>query len=226
MDGKITDLPLLANGERGRETVLKEYSAPAQCCNCIPCDAECCPAEYCALTNYRIITLKQIDGSTTLSSAFLEDVSAASVGRARPKWKLILFLCLMSAACLFWVYVLWGGGHPESTVGTFLQLFGWGFMLLALLVYILRSSAVHFMVANTDGDPHKQLFEIRQGNRGNAIDLVHRYFSLKLAIRQEKLLPPGRQNAPPVPMEMVNQMADNYGPDHGDVRVHVAQPFF
>mmetsp|Transcript_47730 Transcript_47730/g.76967 ORF Transcript_47730/g.76967 Transcript_47730/m.76967 type:complete len:249 (-) Transcript_47730:301-1047(-) len=242
MDGKITDLPLFEHGERGRETVLKEYCAPAKCCHCIPCDNECCPAEYCVITNYRILTLKQMHGSTTLSSAFLEDVSAASVGRERPKWKRILFLFLVSIVCLFFGFLDIGYISRECDYSdydycaeakgmyevraVFLQLFGWGCMLLALLFYIFRSSAVHFMVANTDGNPHKQLFEIRQGNRVNAIDLVHRYFSLKLAIRQEKLLPPGRQNAPPAPTETVNRMDDTYGPDVSDVRVNVAQPFF
>jgi len=211
MDGKITDLPLFEHGERGRETVLKEYCAPAKCCHCIPCDNECCPAEYCVLTNYRILTLKQMHGSTALSSAFLEDVSAATVGRARPKWKTILFLCLVSVACFYAGFLMQGE--------VFLPLLGGACILLALLLYIFRSSAVHFMVANTDGNPHKQLFEIRQGNRGNAIDLAHRYFSLKLAIRQGKPLPPS------TPMETVNRMADTYGPDIVDVRLHVAQPF-
>jgi len=146
MDGKITDLPLFEHGERGRETVLKEYCAPAKCCHCIPCDNECCPAEYCVITNYRILTLKKMHGSTTLSSVFLENVSAASVGRERPKWKRILFLFLVSVVCLFFGFLV---------RAVLLQLIGWGCMLLALMLYIFRSSAVHFMVANTDGNPHK-----------------------------------------------------------------------
>jgi len=198
LDGKITDLPLLPG-----EVVQRQYSAPGKCCHCIPCNAECCPAEFCVLTNHRVLSLKQMHGTTVISSVFIDDVTAASVGRVRPHWYLILGLCLVGVALPFLglqIAVNASDGSDDSEVGgttaVLLQFVGVLLILLALWIYFKRASAVNFMVQGVDSDD-KNLFSLRQSSRFNAVDMVNRYFSIKFMHRQQQFDSPlEMQNAP------------------------------
>ena len=165
------------------------------------------------ITNYRILSLKQIQGTTVLSSVFLENVTAASVGRVRPNWKLILLLCLVAAALLFFGRLFFGLNRWAAADKSYrdedddrgpaiaMIIFGVASFLLAVWIFYARDNAVNFMVQAADSADNN-LFSLAQSSRGNAIDMVHHYFPLKLAQRMQGYSP---ASAPAmVPPEMLN----------------------
>ena len=167
----ITDVPLLP-GER----ILGDFVGNTECCfipvNQIDCC--CCSKECGRLTDRRIIfQTNSLRSGLLQSSALLEDVTACSLGRARPKWGRILTLLLVgvvlvgvfSDLLLRWDYDCgyernaYSSGYSKKScdyppVGWHIALwFGLALIGLAAWIYYARPTSIHYFVKGaTDND--------------------------------------------------------------------------
>ena len=146
------------------------------------------------LTNRRILVQRQDHGTVILAAAFLEDVSACWVGRQRPRWWRILFLCVVGSILMY----IGANNHacrrrceddyslPERCKNACTQgdavayVSGAFFVLVAIFIYLLRKTTVTFMV---DGNDDK--FELVITSRAEAMDLIRRYFNMKEEVRND-----------------------------------------
>jgi len=170
----ITDVPLMHG-----ETVVLDFQGEG---GFIRCSAECCPKDFGRLTNRRIIVLQKSAGSPVYSTALLENVTACSVGRQRPRWWVILPIFFTG---FLGVLISILGATTEECDGAcsnrafIVSLIGCSMILLAVWIFQQRPTAIHFFEGPKGTDNG---FSIAVGNRGVALKLLERYYAAKSSI--------------------------------------------
>mmetsp|Transcript_39366 Transcript_39366/g.77120 ORF Transcript_39366/g.77120 Transcript_39366/m.77120 type:complete len:274 (+) Transcript_39366:172-993(+) len=186
------------------ETVVKDLLGNSDCCSCTPDEVR--------LTDRRVIALRYEFGQSQLSIAMLEDISVCSLGRALPNWMAIIFFLIVSIILLAFsiddmIYVVnynnerrWTKYISDGSVAAFI--FGLLFLLVAILIYVERSTVIHFGVKGDSAAAGKSSFSIRTkmiGSRSDAMALMQLFFALKEREYQEQKS--SRTNIPAVTVQ-------------------------
>ena len=172
----ITDVPLMHD-----ETVVLDFQGEG---GFIGCSAECCPKDFGRLTNRRIIVLQKSAGFPVYSTALLENVTACSVGRQRPRWWVILPIFFTGFLVVLISIQAAVTNTSECDGDCFnrafiVSLIGFSMILLAVWIFQNRPTAIHFFEGSKGTDNG---FSIAVGNRGVALKLLERYYAAKSSI--------------------------------------------